>query len=619
MSKNALSIILISIVLIGIPLFIVAISLGFNPFVSASPTETPKDLIISNLTANSATLSFFTPAAATDAIVKYGTTADNLSLTVADRRDLNSGSSGNYFSHIFDLTNLSPNTTYFYAIIIGGHQYLNGGAPFQTKTLPLSDTIAVPQPNYGRIAPAEDSTLIYTHAVNGSTTSTTALSIIAQNGTFTFDMGALKDKQTGEQFALTGAHLITFAQSPSGKKGATMYAADSRPGEIIISETFTQSYNNNLTSVTSVNTTATPSPSSGATQTPTTAFTITPTVTTSVTPEGIVKDLVLNTYSSGEELKDATAPYEIFISDITPSSFTLNWRTNEPTTGTVIMEMPAKTVFLDSRDASVNSLKQRYTHRVTITPATSSDAVTFKISSNNKDYYYKNNTLYSFSLPDVTSSAPLPESAEGTVIINYTEKNDRDLLIYFRKVSGTSKTSWKSQTLSDKSFALATGDLYRSDLAEYFSGSYALEIYARGEYNSASTIQLTDTTIPAQITLGPGLSLDSLRQGATINVLSSLSGTAPAGSQVSVAINGQNHTTQATSAGLWALTGVNGLFAGENILSLSSGGSVMGITFAVDLEQLPSTPISDQFPLILALGLIGCGILLRRHCRHYAL
>ncbi|MFQ5492731.1 MAG: fibronectin type III domain-containing protein [Candidatus Dojkabacteria bacterium] len=615
-----LPIIIVLVLLIGIPAVILAINLGFNPFAKAGPTETPKEIVIGNQTATSATVSFLTPAAATDATLKYGTSTDSLDLIASDNRDIGTGTSGNYTTHIIDLKNLQANTEYYFSPIIGGVEYDNGGSPFTFRTLPSVDTVATPQPNFGRIEPREEGALVYTHAFHDGRFSTAAIASTAQNGTFTFDLGTLRDTETGSAFDLTDARILSFASTGEGAKGGVIYSSDSSPGTITIAPGYAATYSPTMTSLPEVET---PSGTPTITTRPTTspAVTTVPTTTPSPTPTtsqqtSIHEQILFSTYSSSQEKTDSTIPYEIFVSNISANSFTVNWRTNEPTTGVVRVEQGSETAtYLDIRDSSLQTRKERYTHSVSIDTSTlnTGTVTNFDLISNDTMFSPPGTEEFSFTIPDLTSAPPAPESKELTVDTTFASQNDRDQIVYGRKVSSDGNSTWKSDATGGANISLALGDSYGDSLDSFFSAStYTVELAAVGEFNSSDSTT-SDLNSISELTLEPGTSLNSIRQGQELGGITTISGTADPNSSVSVSINGSANQATADSNGGWLVSAPIGLLAGDNQINVKANGTQMGTGFSITLTNLPATDIDDFGGLAIGVLFVVIGLILKRY------
>jgi hypothetical protein len=607
--NKLLPLLLVLIVVLGIPLLLIAINTRFNFFTLAGPTETPRDMIMANLTANSVTVSFFTPDAQTDSVIKYGPTATDLSQIASDRRDFNSASQGLYSSHVMDLTNLNPSTNYYFKIVIGDTEYNNNGQPFSFKTLPQSEDLATPAPIYGKIDPIVAETLIFSHAIKNGSASTGAQAIIAPNGTFTFDQNSLKDPQTGKQFDLTGAKILSFAESPQGQKGIVLYNSSDLPGTITLTN-INATYSTALTQLPDTSAvTATPTVNATTTVTPTpTTIPGTPTPSPLVTPD-VPSQAILDTgYSSGAELSDSTVPYEVLVSNINATSFSVSWRTNEPTVGSVSESSPQTKVFIDDRDGSLSSASKRYTHKVTldISSLAAGSALRFSPVSNGSQQAQ----TFTFINPALTASPPAPESLDATISKSYTDTNDRDTILYVRKVLGTTKSTWKSVIPASSNVAIPVGDTYTQSLLGYFTQTGAsLELRARGETNSMITLTANASTASA-VSLQNGLSLKSINQGNTYAAAPAVSGTAAPGATVTVRINNTTNIATASATGNWAVSDPQGLKAGSNQISLISGTFTMGTGFTLKLKNLPGTALVGDYAVISGILVLVMGIVI---------
>ena len=91
----------------------------------ARASSPPEDVAITNITANSATVTF-TTATESQALIEYGTNPSNLTLFASDDNST--------VSHKIKITLLTPNTTYYMHIKIGDKTYENAGLPWTFTT-----------------------------------------------------------------------------------------------------------------------------------------------------------------------------------------------------------------------------------------------------------------------------------------------------------------------------------------------------------------------------------------------------------------------------------------------------------------------------------------------------
>jgi len=127
----------IASIFIGVLIFILLVYFGFRIFGSRAADFEPKDVVISNIGQNSATITW-TTGAETQGVIEYGTTPTALNFFAPESVQTK--------NHNVDLTLLSPSTTYYFQIRVNDKKYDNGGVPwtFTTKTV---EKTAIPSPS----------------------------------------------------------------------------------------------------------------------------------------------------------------------------------------------------------------------------------------------------------------------------------------------------------------------------------------------------------------------------------------------------------------------------------------------------------------------------------------
>ncbi len=123
---------------IGLVLFVVLVVFSFRIFGTRASDEEPRDVVVSNIGKNSATISWST-GVDTQGVIEYGTSPTALNFFAPEATKEK--------NHSVDLTLLSPSTTYYFQIRIGDKKYDNGGVPwtFTTKSTEESKS-TIPSP-----------------------------------------------------------------------------------------------------------------------------------------------------------------------------------------------------------------------------------------------------------------------------------------------------------------------------------------------------------------------------------------------------------------------------------------------------------------------------------------
>lgn len=124
-------------------------------FLKASPTATPSEVKITNISESSFSVSFITPDVPVSAAVAYGTSG-SLGQTATDDRVQAGVSEDRFTTHHVTVRFLKPATKYFFKIISGSQTYDNQGVPYSVVTAPSIATVNTPtNPIYGTILRAD--------------------------------------------------------------------------------------------------------------------------------------------------------------------------------------------------------------------------------------------------------------------------------------------------------------------------------------------------------------------------------------------------------------------------------------------------------------------------------
>ncbi len=100
----------------------------------ATPETTPKNIVLSNVTDKSFTVTFYTDEE-TIGFIKYGTSANDIKEQASDDRDQLSGIIKPYHLHQVTVRGLEPNTNYYYLLGTGSNAtFDSAGSPYEIKT-----------------------------------------------------------------------------------------------------------------------------------------------------------------------------------------------------------------------------------------------------------------------------------------------------------------------------------------------------------------------------------------------------------------------------------------------------------------------------------------------------
>jgi hypothetical protein len=258
--------VLMGLLAAGIVVSLVLIREGINLFSQADPANAPQNIIVTNQWNGRFGIAFETTAVDTLATLVIGTDAANVSQVVYD-------SQGQDFKgplHLFNVTGLVPDKTYYYKFLINSNIYDNGGEPYTIKTLKLDLTPFENIPIGGKIDPVKTPCLVYSHVFTNSETSLPSIDSVAANGTYTINLDYMLKKDSYTLYDMSTSNLIIFVKCADGTSGGVTTPANKDPGVVTLSSTFAvKSYYNDMKDFTAVAGTITPTPNGGLTSTPT--------------------------------------------------------------------------------------------------------------------------------------------------------------------------------------------------------------------------------------------------------------------------------------------------------------------------------------------------------------
>ncbi len=216
----------------------------------AGPTESPKNVKITNRSTNGFTVSWTTDTSVTG-FAKFSENPAQVTTPAGDARDQISGTAQSYTNHYININGLGADKTYYFVLGSGPQTYNDEGKPFQVRTgkqviPPAEDVIT------GKIVTATGDTvsggIVYVEVEGGEPLST----ITKADGTWRINLAAARTK-AGDvlEYDNDTALISIFVQAgTSGSATAlTNTAKDSPVPDIVLgkNQTFIDSQSGGLT------------------------------------------------------------------------------------------------------------------------------------------------------------------------------------------------------------------------------------------------------------------------------------------------------------------------------------------------------------------------------------
>lgn len=211
-------------------LFIIVIAIGATSYLveqntffqgNASPSATPQNIRITNVSDNSITVSYIT-ADSVLGTLNFGVDT-NMGQKILDDRDKDQVKERRL--HIFSIKNLSPSTKYYFSIVSGQGSFLNNGAPYEVSTGPTLTSTGNVGFIVGKVVTPEGNTPNEAEVFATSEGVSPLSSSVKNDGTYTISLETLRKDNLSSFATLNSSSIIKLlVVSDSGSSTVSIQA-----------------------------------------------------------------------------------------------------------------------------------------------------------------------------------------------------------------------------------------------------------------------------------------------------------------------------------------------------------------------------------------------------------
>ena len=495
-TKRRKDLIIIAILLIGLPILVFASYQVYQYFIRASVEAKPQNVVLSNLTTSSVTVSWTTEVTATGSVVPVSN-GQEMSPVLDER------GTGKTKTHYVELTDLEPSTDYNFLIVSDSEKYdSEEGKSFSFKTAPITAQAPTPNPIHGTVSGSSGEDIVV-YAMLKDKSAYPVSAIMPRGGNWIMDLSALRTVNDGSLVSVGPSTNFVLVAVSGLQEGA------------VLEGTFSELFDSNgkLKDVNSLNVVENTSlylsfpeesflgSAPEAPRNDKEAEVVVP------EQESVQEDVLLNQEDferdyqltqdvawtdilpSGSTVSSPTGEDSVRIVNQTDTGFSVVWISEEREEGYIKYGTSSSSLTseaVDERD-SVSSKGKYYVHMASTSRLLPETEYFFEIVSGSKTYD-NNGTKYSVTTGPTLSSPPPFDSASGdikglpdhgeAVIVAYVEDGDG---------AGTEGRSSEMATIVDENarWILSIADIRNSDGTSYF------------EYTSGDVLKLdVVTTFP---------------------------------------------------------------------------------------------------------------------------
>jgi hypothetical protein len=493
-TKRRKDLIIIAILLIGLPILVFASYQVYQFFIRASVEAKPQNVILSNLTTSSVTVSWTTEVSATGSVIPVSN-GQEMSPVLDER------GTGKTKTHYVELASLEPNTDYDFFIVSDSEKYdSEGGEIFSFKTAPITAQAPTPNPIHGTVSGASGEDIVV-YAMLKDKSAYPVSAIMPRGGNWIMDLSALRTVNDGSLVSVGPSTNFVLVAVSGLQEGA------------VLEGTFSELFDSNgkLKDVNSLNVGENtflylPFPEESflgsAPEEPVEEGEEVEVVVPErenglLDEEDFERDYQLTqdvewtniVSSGGSTVSSPTGEESVRIVNLTDTGFSVVWISEEREEGYIRYGTSSSSLdseAVDERD-SISSKGEHYVHMASTSRLLPETEYFFEIVSGNQ-IYDNNGSKYSVTTGPTLSSPPPFDSASGdidglpdhgeAVVVAYVEDGDG---------TGTGGRSSEMATIVDDNsrWILSVADIRNSDGTSYF------------EYTSGDILKLdVVTTFP---------------------------------------------------------------------------------------------------------------------------
>jgi len=463
------------ILIIGVPLTVFAVYKGVQLISRAGEDPTPHDIVVSNVTSSSLTISWITDKSVNGYVIPVlNGTEQNPML---DKRG-----DGKRKTHYVEVKGLEPSTKYSFIIVSDEEKYTKGSSgPYEFTTASVMEDTPVPSYALGTVAGSNIKDAVVYITLEDKSSYPVSVDL-PQSGNWTVELSLLRSIKDGTPLSVTdntnlvviarngteegavlkGSYFTLFDKSGQLKNDLIIETVDKAeiisyfPREVLLGETIYAE---------PIPPEPEPEPEPEATNP----------IETPLEEVYIVRNDVnwedLSTTGSGV-LQLTTGEDSVVVANLTDTSFVVAWRSSEKEEGYVrygTSKTELDNEMIDSRDTLTNKGKY-YSHYISSDRLSPNTTYYFEIHSGGK-IYDKGGSKYSVTTLPTLSTAPAFDMRTGKVL---NAPDSSDWVVIFKIIDndskGTSGSSGYLATLPDAhgSWTLVVGDARSSDGSSYF-------------------------------------------------------------------------------------------------------------------------------------------------------